>query len=168
MVARCCKRGPLDQERHCHATTPGTISAQRGAELKRQDQLGQAGKRKHFDESEWKKKCSKFTKCGKPNEQLSRYNQTLLLAFILQTSEGLEVSFQLACRSQLRNWVLHCRHVFTTLPVLFQSKTCLSGPTGHENLSNYSPGTADRPSLQVELASIRKQRTAVVIGHKRV
>ena len=63
-----------------------------------------------------------------------------------------------------QNWVLHCRHVFTTL--LFQSKTCLSGPTGHENLSNYSPGTADRPSLQVELASISKQRTAVVIGHK--
>ena len=102
MVARCCKPGPLDQERHCHATTPGTISAQRGAELKRQDQLGQAGKRKHFDESEWKKKCSNFTKCGKPNEQLSRYNQTLLLAFILQTSEGLEISFQRACRSQLR------------------------------------------------------------------
>lgn len=102
MVARCCKPGPLDQERHCHATTPGTISAQRGAELKRQDQLGQAGKRKHFDGSEWKKKCSNFTKCGKPNEQLSRYNQTLLLAFILQTSEGLEVSFQRACRSQLR------------------------------------------------------------------
>ena len=70
--------------------------------LKRQDQLGQAGKRKHFDGSEWKKKCSNFTKCGKPNEQLSRYNQTLLLAFILQTSEGLEVSFQRACRSQLR------------------------------------------------------------------
>ena len=45
--------------------------------LKRQDQLGQAGKRKHFDGSEWKKKCSNFTKCGKPNEQLSRYNQTV-------------------------------------------------------------------------------------------
>ena len=44
--------------------------------LKRQDQLGH-GKRKHFDESEWKKKCSNFTKCGKPNEQLSRYNQTV-------------------------------------------------------------------------------------------
>ena len=77
MVARCCKPGPLDQERHCHATTPGTISAQRGAELKRQDQLGQAGKRKHFDGSEWKKKCRNFTMCGKPNEQLSRYNQAV-------------------------------------------------------------------------------------------
>ena len=130
--------------------------------LKRQDQLGH-GKRKHFDESEWKKKCSNFTKCGKPNEQLSRYNQTLLLAFILQTSEGLEVSFQRACRSQLR---IGCYIAGMNTTLLFQCKPCSSGPTGHENLSNYSPGTADRPSLQVELASISKQRTAVVIGHK--
>ena len=153
--------------------------------LKRQDQLGHAGKRKHFDASEWKKKRSNFTKCGKPNKQLSRYNQTVTvgiwfvhvffapgresyslaaedcLAFILQT--GVDDK---AWRSQFS---LHgpqpTQNLGATLQECFQytacqSKTCSSGPTGHENLSNYQPGTADRPSLQVELLSSTEQRTA--------
>ena len=67
----CCKSGPLDPEQHCHATTQEERSRPKVV-LKRQDQLGEARKRKHFDASEWKKKRSNCTKCGKPNKQLSR------------------------------------------------------------------------------------------------